>query len=357
VHLSSVNSVRMAGLGDFRARATLGVALTALLLLLPFAVLSIAQQRYVMASGTAGIVFILAANAWSVTQGRCHQNITLYGLVPAGMIFMIHVFLFDGLIAAFWCYPSILACYCMLSERKAWMANAAIMLLALPMVWLTIDVQYASRLTATMFAISGFAAILVRVIDEQQRQLEHQVVRDSLTGLLNRQPLRQSLERAIDEYQTSATDMSLLALDLDHFKLINDSFGHDEGDNVLRRTGELITSHIRRGDLAFRVGGEEFFVLLHGANAKAAASVAESLRQSVESHPLANDQPVTTSIGVATLTSTDNWKTWTKRADELLYQAKSNGRNCVSVEPDELTHAGSLDNASNAEKPSVADVV
>lgn len=328
-NIRTLGRLSWSGKTDFRAKATFGVATAALLLLLPVAFLDFHEGNIAIGIGSLGIVFILGANAWMTTQGQCHQNLTLFGLVPAGMFFMISVFDRDGFIGSLWCYPSIVACYCMLSEKKAWLANVAILAVAIPMTWLTLETGYSLRIIATLGAISLFSAILVSVIDEQRRQLQSQLIRDPLTGLLNRLSLQEALQRAVDEHMRTNTQSSLMALDIDFFKRINDDYGHDCGDHVLRQLGALLQGSLRQDDLCFRVGGEEFLVLLNDLPQDKAAGVAERLRAQIAATPLHARGAVTVSIGVAAHIRSESVSTWSKRCDERLYSAKRQGRNCV----------------------------
>ena len=316
---------------DFRAKATFGVALAALALLLPLAWLTFLEGRSFMALGTLCIVALLAINAWLVYVGRCHQRLTLYALVPAGMVFMTTVFQYNGFIASLWCYPSILACYCMLSERRAWLANGIILAFGLPMVASSLASMYAIRVYATLLAVSVFSAILVRVIDQLTRQLNHQLVHDPLTGLLNRLSLKDKLEQAIARHQELKTDASLLAIDVDHFKRINDRHGHDVGDATLIKLAQVLKSSLRSDDCAFRIGGEEFLVLLNGSSEKGVNIIAERMRQAIECASIVPDQAVTISIGAAQLTGHESWTQWIKRADNHLLEAKRMGRNRVTL--------------------------
>ncbi len=314
---------------DFRSRATFGVAMTALLLLLPVAFLDLINGELAVGIGAFAVVFILAANAWIVLQGRCHQNLTQYGLVPAGMVFMTTVFQIDGLIATLWCYPAVLAVYCMLSERKAWFANATILILALPMIWHTLEFAYAIRVTTTLVATSIFAAILVNVIDRQRRQLQKQLTLDPLTGLLNRLTFNDRMQQVVYEHIHQDKKVSLLAIDVDHFKSLNDTHGHAVGDRVLRAIGQTFRETLRQDDAVFRMGGEEFTAILIGADEDAATETAERVRQHVAEHSFNIGSAVTVSIGVSEHRYDESWENWAKRGDDRLYAAKRKGRNRV----------------------------
>ena len=125
--------------------------------------------------------------------------------------------------------------------------------------------------------------------------------------------------------------LSLIMFDIDHFKNINDTFGHAVGDTVLRELVQLVRSRTRASDLLFRWGGEEFVVLVSSAGYRRAETVAESLRQAVANHIFEDAGSVTVSLGVAEYDHDEDAATWFRRLDEALYEGKQSGRNHVVV--------------------------
>lgn len=315
--------------GDYRAKATRSVALAALMLMLPFMIYALFRELYVVALGGTYITAILIINTQLVARGRNHEPMTLYGLVPGGILFMSLAFRVDGNMASIWCFPSILACYCMLGHRKAMVANVMILVVAVPMMWWTLDTVVAARFTASLLAVSLFASILVREIDAQQKRLLYQLDHDPLTGLLNRTSLKRRLQNAISAFQDSFLPATLLAVDLDHFKNVNDRFGHDTGDLVLCEVARLLKQHAANDGAVFRLGGEEFLILLTGNNEGDARKRAESLRAAIAEAVILQGYPITTSIGMASLRVSDDGKSWVRRSDNRLYAAKHGGRNRV----------------------------
>jgi diguanylate cyclase (GGDEF)-like protein len=157
---------------------------------------------------------------------------------------------------------------------------------------------------------------------------------DSLTRIYNKGYLIEALEAEFKRAKALHTDFSLIFFDLDHFKKVNDNFGHDAGDYVLKEFTNMIkTGHLRPKDIFARYGGEEFVVLLANTAAKSAFELAERIRAAVESHAFIYEGkrlPVTTSLGVAELRSDiESAQTLIKAADKALYAAKSGGRNRV----------------------------
>jgi diguanylate cyclase (GGDEF)-like protein len=316
---------------DFRQKATLGIAVAAFILLTPFSINHIVQGHVYLGGGSLTVVLLLAGNAWSIWRGRYSPAVTLLGIVPTIIFYLVLTIVNQGIIGVLWCYPAVISFYFMLPERKAWIANGAMLALTLPQAWSVIEIPLAARVTATLLAVSVFAAVFVRVITEQQQKMRVQAVTDPLTGLFNRMLLAEMLEQAIGQSRRSKTPMTLLSLDIDHFKAINDSLGHDAGDAVLRGVGELLRKRARRVDKVFRLGGEEFLVLLYDADGPSAQRVAQELLGAIAAQPFLPGTPVTVSIGAATLEPDEDYRTWMKRVDANLYRAKSGGRNQVVV--------------------------
>lgn len=157
-------------------------------------------------------------------------------------------------------------------------------------------------------------------------------IHDELTGCGNRTALELCASREIAQARRNDSPTAMLVIDCDHFKAINDKFGHAAGDYVLRQTGQVLRDCCRDSDGLFRFGGEEFVMLLGQTTAAAAGTVAERVRNAVERMVINYDGQaiaVTASIGIAQFESGDGLDSWFKRADEALYQAKAEGRNRV----------------------------
>ncbi|MDY6920684.1 MAG: GGDEF domain-containing protein [Pseudomonadota bacterium] len=165
---------------------------------------------------------------------------------------------------------------------------------------------------------------------------------DGLTGAGNRISLDSMLDREVDQANRYEQALSVLILDLDHFKRINDSFGHSGGDEVLRRVARAVQNTSRNADMTFRYGGEEFVVLLTKTDVAGAKIGAERIRRTLEQLELTLDGqrvPVSASIGVASLCHGEAREDLLRRADRALYQAKARGRNRVVVAEPALAHA------------------
>jgi len=165
---------------------------------------------------------------------------------------------------------------------------------------------------------------------EMEQEIRKVSVTDALTGIYNRLKFDTVLNEEIAKTKRYKIPLSLFILDIDFFKTINDTYGHNNGDEVLKTLCSIITEEIRDPDLFARWGGEEFVVLCPHTELKEALSLAERVRQKTESHSFSVDTKVTVSIGVAMfLPETDNADSFLQRADEALYRAKREGRNLV----------------------------
>jgi two-component system cell cycle response regulator len=173
-----------------------------------------------------------------------------------------------------------------------------------------------------------------RLRDNFQLSMEAAIT-DSLTGLHNRRYMESHLGTLVDEAASRGKPLSLLILDIDYFKSINDSYGHDAGDDVLREFATRVRKSIRGIDLACRHGGEEFVIVMPETDMAVAGVVAERIRRRIAGEPFAIQKgsgaiDVTISIGIAALQSADDSaETILKRADQALYRAKRDGRNRV----------------------------
>ncbi|HDZ08317.1 sensor domain-containing diguanylate cyclase [Pseudohongiella sp.] len=152
---------------------------------------------------------------------------------------------------------------------------------------------------------------------------------DGLTGINNRQEFNRLLDQEIGRAARYGSPMALIMYDLDHFKRVNDRFGHDTGDDVLRKVAELTNQHIRGTDLHGRWGGEEFMVILPQTGLDAARDVAEKLRKTIAHYAFNKVGAVTASYGVVELNPQENAKALAQRVDEAMYRAKERGRNRV----------------------------
>lgn len=162
---------------------------------------------------------------------------------------------------------------------------------------------------------------------------EERNVIDPLTGALNRYGAEDSFQHLTSRYKAYHEPFSIIMLDIDHFKMVNDTHGHDVGDEVLISLSKIINSLIRSTDSFVRLGGEEFVVFVANAHLEVASEKAELFRKKIEETPHSyKELKITSSFGVVEYIENEDLESMIKRADELLYYAKDNGRNMVVSE-------------------------
>jgi diguanylate cyclase (GGDEF)-like protein len=186
--------------------------------------------------------------------------------------------------------------------------------------------------TQAAFALLEALSYRVRSVGLQAGDLHEQSLRDPLTGLLNRRAFQERMQEEVGRAQRYGEQFSLLILDLDQFKLLNDTFGHEAGDEALRWIGRILMEHTRAADAPFRVGGEEFAIMAPSASPETAAAIAERLRATfAESHPpLDRDATLTVSVGYATCPDhARRAESLFHMADQAVLRAKAGGRNRV----------------------------
>lgn len=168
-------------------------------------------------------------------------------------------------------------------------------------------------------------------------------LRDELTGCGNKRALDASLHREAELSRRHRTPLSILMIDADHFKKINDVHGHLAGDHVLKEIAHVIKHSARQSDLCFRYGGEEFLLILDDTDTSQASAIAERIRAAIEQHVFNYNGkliPVTVSVGSATFLDSENLEDFKQRADGALYHAKENGRN-LAASAEQLAYANS----------------
>lgn len=164
----------------------------------------------------------------------------------------------------------------------------------------------------------------LNIVSMTIEKLHSESMTDALTGLLN----RRGLETALEHFRAHNVPFSMLALDVDHFKKVNDTFGHDAGDELLKEVAQLMKLQARDLDVVCRSGGEEFMIFLANTDLNQAFEVAERVRKSMESHHFSVVNKITISVGVSHWAGEPQTiKSALKEADKALYLAKENGRN------------------------------
>lgn len=195
-------------------------------------------------------------------------------------------------------------------------------------------VRHTKKLQGIVTQTKAELTLAAKTAGDAQEALKEQALKDSLTGLWNRREIFSMLEREVCRAERDHYPLTLLMIDLDHFKSINDTHGHMTGDEVLRETAGRLTGAMRPYDFAGRYGGEEFLVVLPSCSQRHGAQRAEDFRQALAERPVptgVGPLAVTCSVGVAVYDGVMPLEELLHRADAALYHAKRGGRNCVYV--------------------------
>ncbi len=316
---------------EFHLKSTFWLSITAGTLILPFGFYHLSHQHVGIGIGAMITSLSLYLVAW-LSHRKTYKTIyTFIWLTPFTTLFVAYLTNLVGITGTYWCYSTLILYYFMMSERQAWMSNALFALVNVPLVWHLFETDEATRFTVTFTLVSAYSAIFLHVVARQYSDLQKMAITDKLTDLYNRTLLKDSLEQAIQQSKRTNTPFTLLIMDVDHFKKINDELGHEIGDNVLKQLGVFLKDSLRDSDKVFRIGGEEFLILLYNTDEAGSVDVAEKLRNGIENLSLIPDRSVTVSIGVAGLGSVTDCKQWMKNCDKNLYAAKDMGRNRVVV--------------------------
>ena len=219
-------------------------------------------------------------------------------------------------------------------ELSRWQADYRVLLPQRGLRWLRGDAM-PERLADGSVLWHGFLTDITN-LKQVEDELRTLTVTDPLTGIYNRRYFLDQLRGELARHARSGHGLGLIMLDIDHFKRVNDSFGHDVGDLVLKELCRRLATRLRRTDTFCRLGGEEFVVICPEADREQTLHLAEDLRRRVEDSPFPQAGPVTISLGVSSAQADDDGESLLQRADHALYAAKESGRNRVCAEAEAL---------------------
>lgn len=225
--------------------------------------------------------------------------------------------------------------YVLVTRRQALAINLGWLLLCSVLGFFLLTSVEAICYIVSHVAIWVFIEILFSLLAYNEKELKQLSVMDPLTGVFNRRAMESFLENAsmmLDRYQSVS---SIVMLDIDHFKRINDSYGHKEGDLVLKQITALLDKRLRRTDKLCRYGGEEFVLILSGTDGHQAFELANSIREQIKSAVISSRGRITISCGVAEARPGDTVAEWLHRSDMALYTAKRGGRDRVELDGDQ----------------------
>lgn len=311
--------------------------------LTPFAAIRFIEEDWTLASLDAITALIHAAMCLHAYLTK-RINVIRVGIALNTCVALILVLFLTGADKIIWVYPTLTTVFYLLPPKRA--AAITVMMLAsvVAVVWKEMTAVELLTLMITTSATYLFSFAFSTKMHKQSQMLEQIATTDELTGIGNRRALAEKMREVTQRLtRDPAQRCTLAVLDIDHFKRINDEFGHAEGDSVLQRFAALIAERIRATDSFFRFGGEEFVLVLDTVDANDARGFVELLSREVEKAEWPQKAlRVTVSVGIAQYASEDSPSVWLQRADAALYQAKANGRNRSVVAGVEIEASNSL---------------
>jgi len=292
----------------------------------PFAVMRWMSGDWLIAMIDSVIVagFVFLGTYIYHTRRIRFASIALSILCVGGALVTVYI---RGPQQVYWTYPALMASFYLLKPREAIALTLSMTAVLIPELIQSFNAFEASTVIISIMVTMSFAFAFSVVNNRQHDKLLHLATKDPLTGAGNRRALLAKLTEVIASFARSNSPSSLVLLDIDHFKDVNDEHGHTVGDQILQKIAQIVELRIRLNDTLYRIGGEEFVVVVDGQGIERASRLAEQLRTLIEANELLPDHTVTISLGVAELCANETPENWVHRADQALYRAKRAGRN------------------------------
>jgi diguanylate cyclase (GGDEF)-like protein len=327
--LSAAGSPEDDPLARERDRVMSALSILAFVFLVPFAIHDFMKERTALAAAIVVVVAVFGVDGYAIRRGR--KPPIPYGLLLVPITAAITLSLaIQGVIGAFWCYPVVLFFFFVLPRPLANVCSAALLIAATALVYHYLTMRITVRFGVSLFLTIVMVNVIQNIIRELQRRLLEQAITDPLTGAFNRRHMGTRLAEALEPGRPRQAPSALLLIDVDHFKRINDELGHEAGDAVLKGIVAVVRSRSRATDQLFRMGGEEFILLLPETRESDAVAIADDIRQAIASSSLISGHAVTASIGVGVAEPQDSVESWIKATDAAMYMAKESGRNRVA---------------------------
>ena len=311
---------------DFHLGIVMLFSTITILVVVPFSIRRFLVDEPV--AGTLGLLIMAciasgAAHAWRTgrTNGASNFIAAMYCVFCVGIVREVQP---SGVL---WVFPVLVANFLLVSRVRALLLSSVV--IAGVLIGDDDLATAVDQLTflATALMVSLFSFVFASRTEIQRARLQAAALRDPLTGAGNRRGLDAELDIAMAASTRSGEPLGFLVFDIDLFKRVNDSLGHEAGDQVLRAIAALVQARTRAQDRFYRLGGEEFGLLLPSTGPDALREVAEKLRQAVEREVQCGGIPVTISLGAAPFRPSETAAEWLSRADAAMYEAKRSGRN------------------------------
>jgi len=297
--------------------------------ILPIAIFWLFNQHVLL--GCSLLLFLSTFNANVYAFFHERPFVVAYSLVMICLSLTLTLAVYyRGFSAVFWTYPIIIAIYFIIPLRNANLFNLITVIPITTLLMFEYPIEFTLRYGASIAATFMLGNILVSTILELHQQLINQSITDPLTGAYNRRKMDETLNKLIVNFQNTPQNIAIIMIDIDFFKKINDNYGHEAGDITLCNLVNKLQQVTRKTDKVFRIGGEEFLVVLTDTDPQQALAIAQSLRVSVNEILVPDTAiAITASFGLSMLSPEMDCKQWLSDADKSLYKAKQTGRDKV----------------------------
>ncbi|MBJ6920373.1 GGDEF domain-containing protein [Vibrio cholerae] len=319
----------------YQRRVSLFIGFISSLVFFPLAVKNLLIDYVLL----GGLIIVFQCTLLIEITAIYYQKKTPWGfrlplaLVVVIVVMAIHIF---GTLTSYWLFPVLIAIAFLLPQKD----NLLTITIIIPAsIWVLIPHQTAEVTLRFSLAISTCAAIMYVVVDAIRKlhtELFYLSTRDALTGTLNRHQLDGFLKKCLRHRQLANESAVIAVIDIDHFKSVNDLYGHDTGDKVITQVVEIMNTHCRELDLLFRLGGDEFLLLFENTSLTDATLVMSHIGCRIQQTHYPYHAKVTVSVGLAEALRTDDPEQWFKRADQALYHSKKMGKNRVSFDEEHV---------------------
>ena len=328
--------------GDIERKLTLCLLSALTIFLIPLTIYRFLNNEMIHFAMDVVILTITTAALYSTWHQKKLKTFNYFSVI----IFMTMAFLviyLKGFELAFWVFPVLIGTYFLLASTPALLINIGFVIVNVILLSDVVTQKQTLSFYPCVLLVCIFGYISSKRNEFKTEQLLKLVTEDPLTGINNRRRLDERLQEILANNSRTSDTVSMLLLDLDFFKHINDTYGHKQGDQILIDFAHGVKTMIRGSDAFYRFGGEEFVVIANSTNLESAGILAESIRKSIVQNAKLSQYSVTVSIGVAEILDSDNADSWFRRADRALYESKNNGRNRVTLaNPDENTNGDDL---------------
>ncbi|WP_394252028.1 GGDEF domain-containing protein [Vibrio profundi] len=310
-----------------RRRVLKVILVVSFLIMVPLSI----KNYYIGQSSLATLLLIFESSLFIEVYGVLYLKKAVFGysvplvLLGISIIYSVHIF---GTLATYWTFPIITSIVFVVPKHAALAINTLIIVGVSAAAFQHQDSMITLRFALALLTCATISHFAIEAVRTLQHNLRYLSTRDSLTGALNRHQLDAFLEDASQGNKRQQV-ASIAIIDIDKFKQVNDLFGHDVGDQVIKIVVETINENCRQRDLLFRLGGDEFLLLFNNTTQDVAQRVLSSISHKIRNRHYPSHAQVTLSIGIAESQTDEDIDQWIKRADVALYEAKRSGRDAI----------------------------